>query len=213
MRLACWSIVAAVVLAGTPAFGGGLDGSWERYWREAGHARARGRYVDAAKLFRKALAVAEAARPPDDRLVESLEGLAGVYRTLRRELEAESLLRRAVGLAEQLWGPRHPAVAHVLAEHAAVLRELGRAVEADAAEGRVAAILAQPSVRRPSLRWERAGRPDGDLGADEAACAREAWYGISPHGALIDPARFTGCIEGRGWHPVPRPGGAHDQAG
>jgi hypothetical protein len=213
MRLARWSIVTAVVLAGTSVAGGDLGGSWEGYMREAGQARARGRYVDAAKLFGKALAVAEAARPPDDRLVESLEGLAGVYRTLRREIEAESLLRRAVGLAEQLWGPRHPAVAHVLAERAAVLRELGREVEAGAAEARVTAILAQPSVQRPSHRWQRAGRPDGDLGADEAACARDASYGISPHGPLIDPARFTGCIEERGWHPMPRPGGAHDQAG
>jgi hypothetical protein len=210
MRLARWSIVAAVVLAGTSVVGGGPRGSWER---EAGQARARGRYIDAAKLFGKALAVAEAARSPDDRLADTLEGLASVYRTLRREVEAESLLRRAVGFAEQLWGPRHPAVAHVLAEHAAVLRVLEREVEADAAEVRVAAILAQPSVRRPSLRWEPTGRPDGDLDADEVACAREAWYGISPHGSLIDPARFTGCIEGRGGHPVPRPGGAHDQAG
>jgi hypothetical protein len=97
MRLARWSLLAAVVLAGTPVFGRGPDGSWEGYMREARQARTRGRYVDAAKLFGKARAVAEAARPPDDRPVESLEGLAGVYGTLRREIEAESLLRRAVG--------------------------------------------------------------------------------------------------------------------
>jgi tetratricopeptide (TPR) repeat protein len=211
MRLARCGILAVLLLAGTPVAGGAPGGSWERYWREAGQAQARGRYVDAAKLFSKALAVAEAARPPDDRLVESLEGLAGVYRTLRREVEAESLLRRAVGLAEQLSGPRHPAVAQVLAEHAAVLRGLGREIEADAAEARLTAILTHPSVRRPSIRWQRAGAPEADLAADEAACAREARYGISPHGPLIDPDRFTGCIERRGWRP--RVAGADEQAG
>jgi hypothetical protein len=213
MRLAPWSLLAVLVLAGPPVFGGGPDGSWEAYWREGGQALARGRYVDAAKLFGEALAVAEAARPPNDQLVESLEGLAGVYRILRREAEAESLLRRAVGLAEQLSGPRHPAVADVLAEHAVVLRLLGREGEADAAEARVAGIRARPSVRQPSVRWQRTGTPDGDLGADEAACAREASYGFSRQGPLIDPARFTRCIEERGWRPVPRPGGTHDGAG
>jgi hypothetical protein len=102
-------------------------------------------------------------------------------------------------------------VARILADHAVVLRALGRGTEAAAVEARLRAILEDPSVQRPSTIWERPGFAEADLDADEVACAREARYGTSGHGSLIDPVGFTRCIERHGWRPKSRLAGSDGQ--
>jgi hypothetical protein len=138
--------------------------------------------------------------PPDDRLVESLIDLASLYTRLHKYAQAEPLVRRASEIEEHLSGPQHPAVARVLTLHAMVLRALGRGDEVTAAEFRLRAILTHPSVRGSSMGWEKEGATDEALDADERACARDAQYGVTPFGPLIDPDGFTQCIEGHGWH-------------
>jgi len=63
-----------------------------------------------------------------------------VLRTLGKYQEAEPLLRRALAIAERTLGPKHPHVAKVLENLAALDRALGRDDEAKVLEQRVAEI-------------------------------------------------------------------------
>jgi tetratricopeptide (TPR) repeat protein len=172
---------------------------WDTLTRAGLAAREAGRYADAETLLKTALDLADASPRRGRRLVESLGNLASVYLALHRYAEAEPLIRRALAVEERRAGSGHPAVAAVLADYLVLLRRLGRHAELAAVEGRLRAILAHPSVRAPSLVWEKRGAESEDLDRDEDECLGEARYGGTPYGPLIDPDRFTRCIEDRGW--------------
>jgi len=203
VRLVVWCALLAIVLVASVLPAIGTDSARESARRSGVQAREHGRYAEAERLLSAALA-AVAAGPPDERLVESLIDLAILYGRLHRYAEAEPLVRRAGELEEKLRGPQHPALADILSRHAVVLRALGRQAELTDVETRLRASLARPSVRGPSMRWEKAGVTNEGLDADERACARQAEYGATPYGPLIEPDGFTRCIEQRGWH---RPSG------
>lgn len=198
-------LLTAVVLLASPIGAGAPGGSWEAYWRAGVQAREQGRYAQAETMLSAAVTTAEGVAPPDERLVASLIDLARLYRQLHKYAEAEPLARRAGEIEEQIRGPQHPGVARILVVHAAILRALGRDAEVTDVEARLRAILARPSVRGPAMRWERAGATEEDLDADERACALETQYGTTAYGPLIDPDRFTRCIEQRGWREKNRP--------
>jgi tetratricopeptide (TPR) repeat protein len=71
------------------------------------HLRAR--YAEAEPLFRRALAIHEAARGPDHPdTAQSLNNLAVLYDSQGRSGEAEPLFRRALAILETKLGPEHP---------------------------------------------------------------------------------------------------------
>ncbi len=186
--LIAWPVAAAVPRA-----------SWEGYTRAGLEAHEAGRYADAETMLKAALRLAEASRSADRRLAGSLGNLVSLYLTLHRYDEAEPLILRALAVEERRVGAGHPAVAAVLADYLVLLRQLGRHAELPAVEARLRAILANPTVRAPSIVWKKRGADSEDLDRDESQCLAEARYGGTPYGPLIDPDRFTHCIEGRGW--------------
>jgi tetratricopeptide (TPR) repeat protein len=108
--------------------------------------RRRGRAAEGVPLLRRALAVAETAAGPGDgrRLATLLNNLAALHYEAGAYREAEPLLARALKLEEAALGPDAPALAVTLDNHAAVLAELEREEEAEAARHRARAIrLAQ----------------------------------------------------------------------
>jgi hypothetical protein len=194
-RAGWWALPAVLLLLSAAAAPG-----WEASWRGGVQAREEGRYAEAKRLLSAALAEAEAAGAPDERLVKSLIDLATLHLRLHEYAQAEPLVRRAAEVEEGLRGPRHPAVGGILSLHVVILRALGRAAELTDVEARLRAILARPSVRGPSTRWEKDGAAGEALDAEEQRCAREAEYGTTPYGPMIDPDAITRCIQRHGWH-------------
>ena len=73
---------------------------------------ARGRYREAARLYPRALALAEKTLAPDAlELAVPLNGLAVLYKNQARFAEARRLYRRALAIVEKTLGPDHPEVA------------------------------------------------------------------------------------------------------
>ena len=70
----------------------------------------------------------------------SLNNLAELYRVQGKYTEAETLLKRALGIYEKALGPDHPSVAVILKNYAALLRATHRDVEAANMEARADAI-------------------------------------------------------------------------
>jgi tetratricopeptide (TPR) repeat protein len=183
-----WPVAAAVPRAG-----------WDAYTRAGLAALEAGRYVEAETMLKAALGLVEVSPRADRRLAESLGNLANLFITLHRYEKAEPLVLRALAVEERRAGARHPAVAAVLTDYLDLLRRLGRHGELPAVEARLRAILADPTVRAPSLVWEKRGAGPGDLDRDEDECGVTARYGGTPYGPLIDPDEFTRCVESRGW--------------
>ena len=70
------------------------------------------RYDEAESLYKRSLAIAEAAGGPDHPTVAlSLLNLARVYQDRNRYALAEPLLKRSLAIQERLYGPEHPEVA------------------------------------------------------------------------------------------------------
>jgi tetratricopeptide (TPR) repeat protein len=197
-RARWWALLLAGLMA-WPVAAGSVRAGWDGSTRAGLAARAAGRYAEAEDHLRAAVRLAEPAPGSGPRLARSLTNLADLYLVLHRYEEAEPLLQRALGVEERRVGGGHPAVAAILADYVVVLRELGRQAEVPALEARLQAILADPTVRDPSFVWDKPGAGPEDLERDEAECVRQARYGGTPYGPLIDPDRFTRCVEERGW--------------
>ena len=92
----------------------------------------RARYAEAEPLFRRALAIREAALGPDHPdTATSLNNLAVLLRAQGRYAEAEPLLRRALAIREAALGPDHPDTAISLNNLAVLLQAQGRYAEAE----------------------------------------------------------------------------------
>jgi tetratricopeptide (TPR) repeat protein len=130
-----------------------------------------GRYGDAEPLYRRALAIVEAAGQTDDEatLLHNLGGLAHA----RGDFAAgEPLARRSVELRESLLGADHPTVAADRANWGALLEGLGRLDEAERAYadalGVFEARLGPDSLEAASA-WSALGAVQHSRGAlDEA---------------------------------------------
>jgi tetratricopeptide (TPR) repeat protein len=92
-----------------------------------------------------------ASGPGRARLGTCLSRRATLAHAGGRLVEAGSLYRHALRIKTAALGPRHPSVARTLEDHAALLRELDRPVEASALEKRARPIRAR-SPRRDPLR-------------------------------------------------------------
>jgi tetratricopeptide (TPR) repeat protein len=80
----------------------------------AGSIRARGRYAEAERLLRDALALAERSESvPGEDVAGVLNNLAVVYKYTGRFDDAEALYRRALVLTERAHGSEHPDVATI----------------------------------------------------------------------------------------------------
>jgi tetratricopeptide (TPR) repeat protein len=80
-------------------------------------------------------------------LVRMLVNLAGIYSMLRRPLEAEPLLTRALAIAETELGAQGQTYGAALAQYAVVLRQMNRRSEAKQYERRAREILATAASR------------------------------------------------------------------
>ncbi|MFO1429625.1 MAG: tetratricopeptide repeat protein [Candidatus Competibacteraceae bacterium] len=114
---------------------------WEALQEQVVARYQAGKYADAERFARQALAVAEHAfgsGHPDT--ATSLNNLAVVLKDQGRPGEAEPLHRRALAIREKVLGAEHPATATSLNNLAVVLRSQGRYGEAEPLYRRALAI-------------------------------------------------------------------------
>lgn len=117
----------------------------------------------------------------------ALDGLSASLRVQGRVAEAETHLREALGLLEQMFGPAHPYVAGMLLNLALILRDRNAGDEALALSGRAVSILrgqeppnapllAEALVNLSSHHYDR-----GDFDAAEANLteAMALWEGVA----------------------------------
>lgn len=105
-----------------------------------------GRYAEAEKLYRRALAIAErqpASRDRDATLATLFHNLGGLEHSRGRFARAEPWARKSVTVREQAFGKSHVAVAADVAALAAILDGLGKHDEAEKLYWRAIAIFAK----------------------------------------------------------------------
>jgi tetratricopeptide (TPR) repeat protein len=96
------------------------------------YLRLRAQYSEAESLFRRALAIHEAALGPEHPLTAlGLNNLAVLLRVQGKLAEAEPLHRRALEIREAALGPDHPDTATSLNNLALLLRMQGKLAEAE----------------------------------------------------------------------------------
>jgi len=94
--------------------------------------RAKSDFLEAERLTRRALALAEASLEPDHPDVAPyLNDLAGLLRATNRSAEAEPMYCRARAIREASYGPNHPNVAVALDNLAQLLLDTNRHAEAE----------------------------------------------------------------------------------
>jgi tetratricopeptide (TPR) repeat protein len=118
---------ALKVLDGAPEDGEGVEYTSWIYDRIATYFQWRGSYEQAAPLYQRALAIAEAAHGPDHPDTgRALNNLAGLYEAQGRYEDAGPLYQRALAIAETALGPDHPNTGIPLNNLAGLSREQGR---------------------------------------------------------------------------------------
>jgi CHAT domain-containing protein/tetratricopeptide (TPR) repeat protein len=92
----------------------------------------QGKLAEAGELVEKIAAIAEKQQGADSPgFAASLQGLAGLYRTLQRLPDSERLLARAVAIREKAPDPDDAALASALSDLVEVQSSLGRHAEAE----------------------------------------------------------------------------------
>ena len=128
--------------------------------RLAERRQVQGRYGASEKLYRRALALAEAAFPGDLETAALLNGLGVLHKYQGRYGEAEPLYRRALAIVEASLGPDHPETASLYHNLGGLEHARGRAADGE------------PWARRSVEIRERACGPDHPaVAADKAALA------------------------------------------
>ncbi|SRR5712692_1303939 len=131
MRLAAAVCAATLLTAGCAA----PPTAWNTYIAAGEEAYRQKNYPDAERSWRAALEEAEARRS-DDLVAKTLDRLAELFYEQGRYAEAEPLLRRALKILENAFGPEHPQVA-ISANH------LGHVLEAREQLGEAEALYAR----------------------------------------------------------------------
>jgi CHAT domain-containing protein/tetratricopeptide (TPR) repeat protein len=104
----------------------------QRLDQEAVGLSRAGKYPEAAEAAKRAVAVAERRRGPNDsRVTGPLIHLAEIYLFQQRYAEAAPLCQRALALAEKTLGPEHPDVATALGDLGTAYQNLGRQGDAE----------------------------------------------------------------------------------
>ncbi len=133
---------AAVILAVTLAFAftaptahpqteAANDVRWKELDEAGGKALAEGRPIDAEKMWKSALQLAERFGPEDGRLTISLNNLADFYQDQGKYAEAEPLRKRALAQMEKILGPEDPLFVQGLDSLATIYWALGRFADAE----------------------------------------------------------------------------------
>ncbi len=104
---------------------------WETYNQDGKKAYEAGRYTEAEKLLKLALAEAEKFGSSDPRMATSLNNLAALYDTQGKYDQAEPLYRRSLAIREKALGPDHPDVATSLNNLAALYKTQGKYDQAE----------------------------------------------------------------------------------
>jgi predicted aspartyl protease len=136
-RLAVAVAVLAVLAAAAPARAADWS-AWQRYMEAAERAWEQGRLTAAEEWLQDAVAEAERQDRKSPQLARALTVLAEVYRKQGRAAEARTVARRIAELTRASQAASAgPDVTERLQAYAALLRELGRDVDARAAEARI----------------------------------------------------------------------------
>ncbi|MCH7895869.1 MAG: tetratricopeptide repeat protein, partial [candidate division NC10 bacterium] len=93
-------------------------------------SRAEGRFAEAERLYKRALAIDEEALEKDHlNVARDVNNLALFYDSRGNDAEAEPLYHRALAIAKKALGPDHPEVATVAANVKGFYEKTGRKVE------------------------------------------------------------------------------------
>ncbi|MBW1811904.1 MAG: tetratricopeptide repeat protein [Deltaproteobacteria bacterium] len=114
--------------------------TWKKLDRKVDKLVKQGKYIEAAKLGERALAMASKLFKPGRETQTALCTLAIAYRYLGRYAEAEQLYREALANDERINGKNHPDVAIDLIDLGRMLELVGRYKEAEAAYQRALKI-------------------------------------------------------------------------
>jgi tetratricopeptide (TPR) repeat protein len=130
------------------SWSGESDGENSRFGHAANRLalflQAAALYPDAERLYRRALAIAQASHNPDDPIVAiRLNNLADLLRITNRMAEAEPFCRRVLAIDEQIFGKNHPNVARDLNNLAQLLTDTDRLAEGEVLMRRALAIWEQ----------------------------------------------------------------------
>src|SRR5262249_13870324 len=98
------------------------DQEWARLNAAGAQAYKEGKYQEAEKYFKTALAHAERSGMDGEPLAVSLNNLGALYNLGGRLTEAADCLKRSLAIREQQLGPMHPQVATALNNLADVYR-------------------------------------------------------------------------------------------
>ncbi len=101
-------------------------------YKTACYLLRRGQYVEAERLYQRALQIREQALgPKHPEVATSLGGLAILFQIQGKYTQAEPLYRRALQIREQALGSEHPSVAAMLNNLAILSRNQGKYTEAE----------------------------------------------------------------------------------
>lgn len=122
---------AVLCLAACPTMSAGQRESWEEALNAASTADSQGRVAEAEKLYWAAIEKAETFGPTDWRVATGMEHLGMFYFVHQRHSEAETVLRRAYGLDDNLEQTAPDELRRIRSTLAAVLQAEGRDREAE----------------------------------------------------------------------------------
>ena len=148
-----WLLVGLALIGGIALwlmYAPNQGAKWAGYITAGQQAYQHADYAEAEKQFEAALKEAEAFGPDDVRLATSLNELGLVYRAQGKYAEAEPLFKRALAILDRALGPKHPDVALVLKNYAALLRKTGHSGEATMMGLRAKAIRAKHARQNPA---------------------------------------------------------------
>jgi len=117
---------------------------------EAGTLARQGKYVEAAAIFERSLAIREKTLGTEHAHVAlSLNNLAELYRDQGNYAAAEPLHQRSLAIREKVLGLEHPDVAQSLENYGTLLRDTERGELATMMELRAKAIRANHAEQNP----------------------------------------------------------------
>jgi tetratricopeptide (TPR) repeat protein len=150
-------------------------------------SRAEGRFAEAERLYKRALAIDEEALEKDHlNVARDVNNLAKLYQAQGQYAEAEPLYRRGLAMREKDLGPVHPEVAQSLNNLAEVYYAQGKYTEAEPLHKRALAIREKvlgpvhPEVAQSLNNLAAVYRDQGRYGAAEPFCKRalEIWQKV-----------------------------------